>query len=171
MGTPASRAAPMPGRTRLVQVAHVRWRSAGSGWRRPSAMPGKFSMLINVGTSAVPCCDHHVDGVVGQPGAVLDAIDAGRDQPGQRVLAEHVRGDAGAVGVRGVDRRLEDVVGPQRRQITDVAVDPVADQLDPAVAPPRLLGDRVGQLRFVLDVDRQATAGSAWAGRCAARPG
>ena len=61
-------------------------------------------MLISVGTSAVPCSTISVDGVVGQPGAVLDAVDAGVDQAGQRVLAEHVRGDPGAVVVRGVDR-------------------------------------------------------------------
>ena len=85
------------------------------------------------------------------PGAVLDAVDAGVDQAGQRVLAEHVRGDPGAVGVGGVDGLLEHVVGPQRREVADAAVDPVADQLDPAVAPPGLLGHRVGQLRLVLE--------------------
>ena len=87
---------------------------------------------------------------------MLDAVDAGVDQARQRVLAEHVRGDPRALGVRGVDGGLEDVVGPQRRQIADAAVDPVADELDPAVAAAGLLGDRVGQLRLVLDVDRAA---------------
>ncbi len=97
--------------------------------------------------------DHQLDRVVGQPGAVLDAVDARVDQTGQRVLAEHVRGDPRTVGVRGVDRLLEHLVGPQRRQVADVAVDPVADQLDPAVAPARLLGHRVRQLRLVLQLD------------------
>ena len=86
----------------------------------------------------------------------------GLDQAGQRVLAEDVRGDPGAVGVCGVDRGLEHVVGPQRRQIADAAVDPVADQLDPAVAAPRLLGHRGRQLRLVFELDRRSRAGSAW---------
>ena len=77
---------------------------------------------------------------------MLDAVDARVDETRQRILAEHVRGDAGAVVVGGVDRRLEHLVGPQWRQIADLAVDPVADQLHPAVAPSRLLGDGIGQL-------------------------
>ena len=44
--------------------------------------------------------DHQLDGVVGQAGAVLDAVDARVDQARQRVLTEHVRGDAGALRVR-----------------------------------------------------------------------
>ena len=131
------------------------WRRSGT-WSAASAIPGKFSMLISVGTSAVPCSTISADRLVGEPGAVLDAVDAGVDQAGQRVLAEHVGGDPGPVGVRGVDGRLQHVVGPQRRQVADPAVDPVADELDPAVAPARLLGDLGRQLRFVLDVDRQA---------------
>src|SRR4029079_5327862 len=35
------------------------------------------------------------------------------------------------------------------------AVDPVADQLDPAVAAARLFGHREGQLRLVLQFDRE----------------
>ncbi len=84
---------------------------------------------------------------------MLDAVDARVDQAGQRVLAEHVRGDPGAVVVRGGDRLREHVVGPQRGQIADVAVDPVTDQLDPAVAAAGLLGHGVGQLRLVLQLD------------------
>ena len=87
---------------------------------------------------------------------MLDAVDAGVDQAGQRVLAEDVRGDAGAVGVRGFDGGLEDVVGPQRREIADGTVNPVADQLDPAVAAAGLLGDRHGQQGFVFQLHREA---------------
>ena len=97
---------------------------------------------------------HQRDGVVGDAGAVLDAVDAGVDQARQRVFAEDVRGDAGAVGVRGVDGCLQDVIGPQRCKVADPTVDPVTDQLHPAVTPAGLLGDRGGQLRFVLDIDR-----------------
>jgi hypothetical protein len=98
--------------------------------------------------------DHQLDGVVGEPGAVFDAVDSRRDQSGQRVLAEDVRGDSRTVGVGGVDRCGQHVVGPQRRQIAYAAVDPVADQLDPAVTALRLQGHRVGELCLVFDVDR-----------------
>ena len=53
---------------------------------------------------------HLADEVLGQPGAVLDAVDAGADQAGQRVGAEGVRGDPGALLVGGRDR------GGQRRR-------------------------------------------------------
>ena len=112
-------------------------------------------MLISVGTSGGAVLDHQLDGVIGEAGAVLDAVDARVDQPGQRVLAEDVGGDPGPVGVCGLDRRLEHVVGPQRGEIADFAVDPVADQLHPAVAAPRLLGHRRRQLRLVFQLDGQ----------------
>ena len=118
-----------------------------------SAMPGKVLDVDQRGHQRGAVLDHQLDGVVGEPGAVLDAVDAGVDQSGQRVLAEDVRGDPGAVVVRCVDRLLEHVVGPQRRQVADLPVDPVADQLDPAVAAAGLFGDGVGQLRFVLQLD------------------
>ena len=51
---------------------------------------------------------------------------------------------------------FEHLVGPQRGQIADPAVDPVADELDPAVAAARLLGHGVGQLRLVVEFDREA---------------
>ena len=90
--------------------------------------------------------DHRLDGVVGEPGAVLDAVDATLDQSGQRVLAEDVRGDSRTVSMGGVDRCLEHVVGPQWRQIAYATVDPVADQLDPAVATSRLQRHRLREL-------------------------
>src|SRR5208283_5531708 len=96
---------------------------------------------------------HQGDGVVGEPGAVFDAVDTGVDQAGQRVLAEDVCGDPGPVGVRCVDRRLEHVVGPQRGEVADRAVDPVPHHLDPAVAATRLLGDGRRQLGFVVELD------------------
>ena len=77
-------------------------------------------MLIRVGTNTVPCSSISVDGVVGEAGAVFDAVDAGLDQAGHGVLAEDVGGDPGTVGVRGIDRGLEHVVGPQRREIADL---------------------------------------------------
>ena len=133
-------------------------------------MPGKVLDVDQRRHQRGAVLDHQLDGVVGQPGAVLDAVDAGLDQPGQCVLAEHVSRDAGAVRVGGVDRRLEHVVGPQRRQIADVAVDPVADELHPAVAEPRLLGDGIGQLGLVLHFDREPALVALGPGEVAARP-
>ena len=110
-------------------------------------------MLISVGTSAARA-HHHRDRRVGQPGAVLDAVDPRPDQPRQRILAEHVRGDPRALPVRGGDSGGQDLVAPQRRQIADGAVDPVADQFDPPVTDAGLLGDQVRQQDRV-GVDRQ----------------
>src|SRR5262249_31916612 len=99
--------------------------------------------------------DHQRNRVVGEAGAVLDAVDARVEQTRQRILAEHVRGDARALRVRGGDRVDEHRVGPQRREIAYATVDPVAHQLDPAVAEAPLFPPRHGQLRLVLDVDGQ----------------
>ena len=83
---------------------------------------------------------------------MLDAVDARLDQRGQHRLAEAVGGDAGAVLVRGRDRGGERLVGEGRRQVARLARDPVADELHPAVARLRLLGDvgrQVGGLDLV----------------------
>ena len=116
------------------------------------AYSGKLFSCITVGTSAVPARHHLVDQVLGEPGAVLDAVDARADQPRQHRLAEAVGGDLGAVLVRDPDRLGERVGRERRRQVAGVAVDPVADQLDPAVAALRLLGDvrrELGRLDLV----------------------
>ena len=103
-------------------------------------------MLINVGTRCTPPFGRGLDGVVGQSGAVFDAVDPGGQQPGQRVLAEDVRGHPGAGPVRDGDRLGQHVVRPERGQIADGPVDPVADDLDPrrrrrrAAWPPRRAG-------------------------------
>ena len=97
---------------------------------------------------------HVGDEVLGQAGAVLDGVDAGRDQAGQRVGAERVRGDPGALLVRGGDRRGQGVGGPLGREVADAAVDPVADQLHPAVAAAGLHPHLVGQVgRLDLDAE------------------
>ena len=71
-------------------------RSAGNFAPPCSAYVGKLSICTRVGTSAVPRPGHLGDDVVGQAGAVLDAVDAGGDELGDRLLAEAVRGDPGA---------------------------------------------------------------------------
>jgi hypothetical protein len=100
--------------------------------------------------------EHQGNVVFGEPGAVFNAVDAGVDKAGQSIFAEDVRGDPGPVGVCGVDRGFEYVVGPQRGEIAGAAIDPVTDQFDPAVAAPRLLGHRCRQLRFVVQFDCEA---------------
>ena len=123
-----------------------------------SAIDGKVAMFTSVGTIATPPLDGRRDRVRGKPAGVLDAVDAGRDQVRQAVLAEAVRGDPGALLVRGGHRRDEDVGRPAGRQVAGVAVDPVAHQLDPAVAGPGLGADLLDQLlgldlvRVVADV-------------------
>ena len=70
----------------------------------------------------------------------------GGDQVGDRLLAEAVRGDPGAELVRPRDRGGGDVGRPARGEVAGVAVDPVADELDPPVAASGLrldLGDQV----------------------------
>ena len=136
-----------------------------------SAYVGKLSICTRVGTSAVPRRGHRGDDVVGQAGAVLDAVDAGGDQLGHRLLAEAVRGHPRAELVRAGDRRGRDVGGPARREVAGVAVDPVADELDPAVAAARpavsTSADQVGRL----DLGAVVADVALGAGRCAGRRG
>ena len=128
-------------------------------------------MLISVGTSAVPCSTISVDGVVGEPVPCSMQSMPALISPGSASSLKTCAVTRAPSACAAVDRRLQHVVGPQRRQIADAAVDPVADQLDPAVAPARLLGDRRGQLRFVLELDRRSRACSAWAGPDGVRHG
>ncbi len=111
-------------------------------------------MLISVGTTAVPRRATSSMQVLGQPGAVLDRVQPGGDQPGQRVLAEDVRGDPRAELVRPRDRRGQDVVRPARGEVADRAVDPVRGDLDPAVAERGLPFDLCHQL-LGLDLDAE----------------
>ena len=100
---------------------------------------------------------------------MLDRVDPGRDQPGQRVLAEDVGGDPGPELVRPGDRGREHVVGPRRGQVAEVAVDPVGGDLDPAVAAgglPLDLGDQVVRL----DLDAEVAEVAAGPGDVPAGP-
>jgi hypothetical protein len=85
---------------------------------------------------------------------VLNAVDARADEVGQGVGAEGVRGDPGTLGVGGRDRRDERAPGPFRREIPDTPVDPVADELHPAVPAPGLEGHLGREIRR-LDLHRQ----------------
>ena len=67
-------------RPRRRRAAPACARRRSGTWRPRRRCRGKVSTLISVGTSAVPRAGHLGDQVVGQPGAVLDAVDAGADQ-------------------------------------------------------------------------------------------
>src|SRR5690606_41694296 len=108
------------------------------------------------------------DGLVGQAGGVLDAVDPGLDQVPQGVLGEAVGGDPGAQAVGLGDGRLDGAARPAGGQVAQVAVDPVADQLDPAVPAPGLLGDVRHQ---VLRLDLPGVAADVAAGAGDVPPG
>ena len=90
--------------------------------------------------------DHGVDQILRQTRAVLDAVDPGVEQVRKRGLTEDVCGHPGTVLVSCGDRRLQGVGRPARREVGGVAVDPVADELDPAVAALGFLDDVVDEL-------------------------
>jgi len=100
---------------------------------------------------------------------VLNAVDARLDQIAQGVLGEAVRGDPGAEPVRLLDRGPGRLAGPAGGEVAEVAVDPVADQLDPAVTAPGLLGD-VGDQVLRLDLPRVVADVAAGAGDVPAGP-
>lgn len=56
-------------------------------------------------------------------------------------------------GSDGLDQNL---VAPQRGEVTDGTIDPVPDELDPTVTGACLTHHLGRQLRFVVQVDRQA---------------
>ncbi len=101
--------------------------------------------------------EHKGDGVAGEPGAVLDAIDVGADQTGQRVLTERMCGDpcaltcATSIVALRTSSDHNGARSPVWRSI------PVADELDPAVTEPSFLGHHRRKLRFrLLELNRKA---------------
>ena len=87
---------------RGVQPAHVR------GVRREARGPiGDDRERVDVderGNEGSPAFGHDADQLVGQPRAVLDAVDTGVEQVGQGLLGEGVDRDPRAGGVRPLDR-------------------------------------------------------------------
>ena len=61
---------------------------AGNFASAASAYAGKLSMLDQRRHQRVPALGHRGDHVVVEPGAVLDAVDAGRHELGDGLLAE-----------------------------------------------------------------------------------
>ena len=105
---------------------------------------------------------------------VLEAVDAGVEQRVERLRREGVRGDPRARGVGRGDGVGQHVRGPQRAQVAvgaEVAVDPVGDELDPAVAARGLLARRRPAARRRPRARARSAAGTAWGGRGGGPPG
>ncbi len=90
--------------------------------------------------------DHPRYQVRSQAGAVLDAVDAGVDQPREHLFSEAVGRDFRAVRVCHRNGLGEVGVGETRHQIPGITRDPVADELHPAVPGLRLDGDLRGKI-------------------------
>ena len=128
-----------------AQAAHVR----GVGGELLLALGGVGLELVDIHQGG-----HHrdarlgdtADRLVGQARGVLEAVEARVEDEREGLLVEGVGGDAGTRGVGGVGRGDEVLRLPARCQIADAAVDPVADELDPAVTAAGLTGDGGGQV-------------------------
>ena len=89
---------------------------------------------------------HELDRLVGETGAMLDAVDSGGDELGGSLLAETVCRHLGTEFMGSGDGGTCDVGWPQWRKITDRPVDPVTDELHPTVPGHGLsfhLGDEI----------------------------
>ena len=109
--TPARRPRTRPGRRRRSSrtAAASCSRRSGTSVSPAAAKPGKFSTLTSVGTTAVPrAAISPMSSSVSPVPCSMQSMPA-RDQVGQRVGAEGVRGDPGALLVGGGDRRREHV--------------------------------------------------------------
>ena len=97
---------------------------------------------MTVGTSAVPRCDHRVDQVRSR-GRCRARCSRCRPRSGRAAppSPKQCAVTLAPCVVRDRDRLGERLRRERRRQVARLAADPVADQLDPAVAALRLLGD------------------------------
>ena len=131
-------------------------RGVGRVLRRRVGDAGEVLDVDQRGHQRGAVLDHQLDGVVGDAGAVFDAVDARVDQPGQGVLAEHVRGHPGTVGVGGVDRvdssTSSDHSGARSPMPRSIQSPTSLTQPSPQRA---CSATACGQLRLVLDVDRR----------------
>jgi hypothetical protein len=118
-----------------------------------AAIDGKVSMLISVGTSGDALCRKGFQRLWGEPRGVLDAVGAGGGEVVQGLFAEAVSGDPHPLLVGRSDRLRQHVDRPAGREVATVPVDPVADELDPAVAGSRLQSDLLDEL-LRLDLPR-----------------
>ena len=133
-----------------VEILH------GGGVRRELGRRGRGEIgedlqLGDRGNQCGSLLCHRLDEIRAQPGAVLDAVDPGLDQAGQDLVTETVGGDARVVVVGHLDRLGERLGREGRFQVSLGPVDPVADELDPAVPGAGLPLDGLGQA-FGLDL-------------------
>ena len=106
-----------------------------------AAYSGKLSSCTTVGTSAVPRSTiASIRSVVRPVPCSMQSMPASISA-GQHRLAEAVRGHPGAVLVGASIAAANASAGNDGARSPDVAGDPVAHELDPAVAALRLLGD------------------------------
>ena len=125
----------------VVQVGHRLGVVAGTCSAPASAYSGNFSSCITVGTRAVPPATiWSIRSGVRPVPCSMQSMPASR-RPRRTRVAEAVRGDLGAVLVGHPDRLGEGLGRERGGEVALVARDPVADQLDPAVAALRLLRD------------------------------
>src|SRR5215207_695536 len=89
---------------------------------------------------------HHRDEIVIDPGAVLDAVNPLSDELCHCLLTKDVRGYSAPQLVRPFDSRARHIWRPKRSNVPNVAVDPIPDQLDPAIPARRLSLD--GRYQF-----------------------
>ena len=139
-----------------------------AGLRRRSS--GKLSSCMTVGTSAVPRATIASTRSVESPVPCSMQSMPASIRSGSTVSPKQWAVTLRAVLVRRGDRRGEGLGRERRRQVAGVAVDPVADELDPAVAALRPPGRRTPPARRARSRGRSCGC-SAWSGRCAGRPG
>src|SRR5665647_327747 len=128
-----------------VQVSHVRRVSRESALGASSDRRERVDVHQSR-NDRNPLCGKGVDGVWRQPGGVLDAVDTRGCKVAKGLLAEAVGRHPGTLLVRGGDRGDQRLPRPAGAEVTGVPIDPVADQLDPAVTATRLLTDVLGQV-------------------------
>src|SRR4029453_529796 len=90
---------------------------------------------------------HRRNDLRGYPGAMLHAVDVGRDRVGDRLLAENMDRHPRPGSVRPFDRGAQHAGRPARYEMAGLPVDPVTNDLHPSVAAGRLHRDLVSQLR------------------------
>ena len=155
---------------RLVQVAHVLRVASGTS-PPPSAMPGKFSMLISVGTSAVPCST--ISSMVSSVSPVPCSMQSmpalispgSASSPNTCAVTRAPLACAASIAASSTSSDHSGARSPTSRSIQSPT------SLTQPSPQPRLFGHRVRQLRLVLQFDRRGRAGTAWAGPGAGRRG
>ena len=89
---------------------------------------------------------------------MFDVVDAGLDERVNDAMGEGVDGDPRPSLVHGGNRIVQDGPVPQRHEVgvgTAAAIDPISDDLHPAIGGVRHRCKHLGQLVLILNVKRQ----------------